>query len=166
MEQVSTGIAVGDLFRLVDVDPPNNVPGLPAGVDARLVAGGSGIKRIGWSFDASGNAPGLEATYTRHSVALWSGSFFYGRPPVRIKALVEPESATRTFSIRVYDVTNSEVIAEATGLFGPISMSVFDLGALTNVPAGEAVWEIQLKRPSGNANKINALLGFVQIEFE
>ena len=123
---------------------------------------------LGWAFDASGNAPALEASYSRHSVVLWSGTTFYGRPPVRVKVLVEAEEA-KEFSVRVYDVNNSAVIAEATGLMGvAFVMAVYTLAPIANATAAEAVWEVQLKRPSGGspAVKLNALLGFVQVEFE
>ena len=72
----------------------------------------------------------------------------------------------KTFDMRVYDVTNSEVIAELTGIASVESMAIFTLTPLANVTAGEAVWELQLRRPSGQPNKVEALVGFLQVEFE
>lgn len=51
----------------------------------------------------------------------------------------------RTHSVRVYDVTNGNTIAEATGLVHG-SATIADLGTVSNLPIGQAIWEVQARR--------------------
>ena len=122
------------------------------------------IQQLEYAFGVVGTAPSLTTSYARHSVILWSGTD--SRPqPTKIEILVEPSNASRTWSARVFDVTNGKVIAEATGLSGPTTMTVYDLGAIANVPSTEAVWEFQFKRPTGGGSSVSAHLGFVRLAF-
>jgi len=54
--------------------------------------------------------------------------------------------------VRVYDHTNAQVIAERVDITDPYP-SIVDLGALANVPEGVAIWEVQVKRVTGNGTK-------------
>jgi len=47
-------------------------------------------------------------------------------------------------SIRLYDITNNNTIAEITGISGENDQIVFD-SSLTNIPIGESILEIQAK---------------------
>lgn len=67
-----------------------------------------------------------------------------------IFALYEVEDSTETGSIRIYDVDNSNVIAEVTGLDDEEFMRK-NLGTISNLPSGAAVFEIQAK--TSNASK-------------
>jgi len=65
-----------------------------------------------------------------------------------------------TTSIRIYDVTNALVIAELTG-FNDTTTTIKDLGAISNLPSGQAIFEIQAK--TSNASKA-VLVSSVQIK--
>jgi len=54
--------------------------------------------------------------------------------------------------VRLYDHTNAQVIAERLDITDPFP-SIVDLGALSNVPTGAAVWEVQVRRVTGNGTK-------------
>ena len=69
-----------------------------------------------------------------------------------IKILGKMTSGADSYSVRVYDSTNSNIIAEKTGLTNT-SNSITDLGTLANLPDDEAIFEIQAKRIGGNTQK-------------
>lgn len=54
-----------------------------------------------------------------------------------------------TCAVRVYDVTNSKVICSNESITNTVKTAI-DLGALSNLPTGEAVWEIQIYRKVGS----------------
>ena len=66
--------------------------------------------------------------------------------PANIKALVYQTAVSG--SIRIYDATNSLQIAELVA-FTDGSVTIKDLGTIGNLPTGEAILEIQLKKTSG-----------------
>lgn len=67
--------------------------------------------------------------------------------PSSIKFLLECTLATYTAYARVYDVTNSQVIASVSTTSN--SMTIVSDSTLQNLPAGEAIWAIQLKDSAG-----------------
>ena len=77
--------------------------------------------------------------------------------PTNIKAILHINGATDG-SIRIYDVTNAQTICELTG-FTEANPTIKDLGTLSNLPAGEALFEIQLKRTGtgGQSSDIHGL---------
>lgn len=83
------------------------------------------------------------ATYETLGLFGYDGSDELG-VPTAIKALVNITGAT-SGSIRIFDETNSLVIAELTG-FTETDPTIKDLGAISNVPTSPAVWSIQLLR--------------------
>ena len=74
--------------------------------------------------------------------------------PTQVTALVGRSSSGIT-GVRVYDTTNAQVIAEVIlSLTGdPISV---DLGAVSNLPAGAAVFEFQVSRIGGGGSVLAA----------
>ncbi len=52
--------------------------------------------------------------------------------------------------IRVYDVTNSQVICEKIDITSGTPV-VIDLGTISNLPTGAAVWEVQLLGTGGGS---------------
>jgi len=55
-----------------------------------------------------------------------------------------------TVDIRIFDLDNALVIAELTGITDGVP-TVHDLGVLANIPTGEAIFEVQMKRTGGGA---------------
>lgn len=69
---------------------------------------------------------------------------------------------TSTYSIRVQDITNGTTIAEATGQTNN-TPAIIDLGTISNVPTGAAVFELQQNKTAGHpSDKVSA--SFVQLE--
>ena len=75
--------------------------------------------------------------------------------PTAIKAVAGAYGGGTGY-IRVYDTTNGKTIAEKAFLDG--FPSVIDLGELSNLPADEAVWEIQMKEVSAISVRLGALV--------
>lgn len=79
-------------------------------------------------------------SYVTLAAFAFPGSTAYGTP-VNIKASTWVDGGS-TGKLRIYDLTNALVIAEITTLSNTTE-SVIDLGTISNVPTGEAVWQIQ-----------------------
>lgn len=65
---------------------------------------------------------------------------------------------TGNYSVRIYDVTNSQIIAEGT--FSNISKTVNDLGTLSNVPYNDVLFDVQIKTSSSSAYATPSSLSF------
>jgi hypothetical protein len=88
-------------------------------------------------------------SYVTVGCFVFRGSSVMGTPS-SIHAIAGVQVASG-YSARVYDVTNSQTICEKVQ--GSESFpSVVDLGSISNVPTGAAVWEFQLKRDGGTGN--------------
>jgi hypothetical protein len=59
-----------------------------------------------------------------------------------------------SMDIRIFDVTNTQTIAELIGYTTPV-FTVVSLGTVSNVPATPAIWEIQV-RGVGQGRKARA----------
>jgi hypothetical protein len=86
-------------------------------------------------------------TYTSQATMEYKGSDSIGVPQ-KISIIGRGSSATPTYSIRIYDITNALVIAELTAQSNTVKTAI-DMGAISNVPTGNSIWEIQTKRDSG-----------------
>jgi len=82
--------------------------------------------------------------------------------PSAIQAIAWADSGA-TAGVRIYDVTNSQTIAEKTDITGTTKAAV-DLGTLSNLSAGAAVWEVQLQRVSGSGPD-KARISGVSVQF-
>lgn len=106
--------------------------------------------RICYSFTSS--SPYIQnatASFTTEARLYWPGSTAFGTVS-QIKAIMELSAGTVTSSgIQIYDSTNSLVIATVS--FLNLNPTIVDLGALSNISAGEAIWDIQMRR-SGTGN--------------
>jgi hypothetical protein len=71
--------------------------------------------------------------------------------PAKITVICGVESAA-SMDVRVYDVENAQVVAEALGVTGSYP-SMVDLGSISNVSQDRAIWELQYRRASGNGNQ-------------
>ena len=91
---------------------------------------------------------GKQATYETLARFFFGGTGRLG-VPTNIKIYGYSKEVAKPGDIRIYDRTNGNTIAEATDLSSAAPV-VFDLGLLTNLPAAEAVFELQLRSPLGD----------------
>lgn len=70
------------------------------------------------------------------------------KTPTAIDLLAWRTSGTNSIGFRIEDVTNANVICSITGITDAVPTQQ-DMGTLSNLSAGEAVWEIQVL-PAGN----------------
>lgn len=87
------------------------------------------------------------ATYEALQEFVYGGSDDWGTPDL-IQVIAWTEDAGKPQDVRIFDVTNSLVIAELTGITDEVP-TIQNLGTISNVPTGAAIWELQTKRPSG-----------------
>ncbi len=90
--------------------------------------------------------PTTSSTYITVADLIFRGTSSVGSPTA-IKVTGWSDSGS-TGAARIYDVTNSLVICENASYTETVK-TIQDLGAISNLPAGEAVWEIQVKRATG-----------------
>ena len=57
----------------------------------------------------------------------------------------------KTGSIRIYDSTNNKIVVEKT--VNGRTPAIWDLGDLGNVTTSSAIWEVQLKKATGESCK-------------
>jgi hypothetical protein len=93
-----------------------------------------------------------ESTYVTGGVIPYPGSDEEGIP-TKISVVCGKKGESTTFSVRIYDKTNALVIAKKTNKSDDYP-SILDLGTVSNVPEGPAIWEIQVKKTAGVAGKV------------
>ena len=110
---------------------------------------GLGGDGIGASFISFGRQVQSNATtYERVAAFPFSGTAVI--PTIsKINALLRRNGAATSVSMRIYDITNAQVIAEVTGVTTLDETAITDLGVISNLPAGEATFEIQLLKVGG-----------------
>lgn len=84
------------------------------------------------------------------------GSFIYRGTDtvaeiVTIKAIGSTQTGGTNGQFRVRDITNNQNIAESSSFAG-VQRQIVDLGTVSNLPTGEAMFEIQAHRVGGPAN--------------
>jgi hypothetical protein len=92
---------------------------------------------------------------TNNSYTVLSRCIFPGSSVVsltKILASVSTISGSYSLDIRIYDITNSLVIAEKLTITST-TVTIHDLGTISNVPVNQAIFEIQL-RANGNASRV------------
>jgi hypothetical protein len=95
------------------------------------------------------------AVYEKVGNFIYRGSTAVG-PITSVKSLSLTDNAGKPTDIRVFDVTNSLVIAEITGITD-IVLTLQDLGTISNVPTGEAIMEVQMRGLTGGKPTIEAM---------
>jgi hypothetical protein len=103
-----------------------------------------------------------EATYVTGGVIPYPGSNDEGIPK-KISVVCGKKGGATTFSVRLYDKTNALVIAKKTNKSNDYP-ELLDLGTISNVPEGPAIWELQVKKTAGVAGKVVTVASLV-IEF-
>ena len=126
--------------------------------------GGGGAQK---SMDFVMGDTGLDRVETNSSTYVLARSFIFRGTttmgtPTNIKAISYGDPGS-TSAVRIFDLTNSLVIAEKTGIVDSVA-TIQDLGILSNLPTGEAIWEIQFRRTTGSGPD-RACLASVQVQF-
>jgi len=119
-----------------------------SGVANITVTGSGGIYTITAVRD--NNEPYIKdnkTVYTVHAYFTFLGSTT--TPVTGCRAIVWTDNASSNSQIRLYDSTNLLQICESA-VFNNLTPAVVSLGALSNVPTGQALIEIQLKRVANN----------------
>lgn len=82
-------------------------------------------------------------TYIVRATLQFFGTKLLGVPNnIQIVAMVD--AATEPGDVRIYDFTNSQVIAEKTGIVDLVP-TIIDMGVLSNLPPEAAVFELQMR---------------------
>lgn len=109
-------------------------------------------------------AIGASTRNTSYTV-LGGGFIFRGSSvvpaPTSIKAVAFKDTGANTMDVRIFDVTNALVIAELTGISDDMP-AIQALGALANIPTGEAIWEVQARRV-GNPGSTDCFVDSISI---
>lgn len=105
------------------------------------------ILEFGW-----GTLSSTEATYEIKTRLCFLGTDVLGIPVI-IKAITQITGATDG-SIKIYDVTNANTICELVA-FTDTVWTLKDLGTLSNLPTGESIFEVQLKRNGSGAQSVD-----------
>jgi hypothetical protein len=134
-----------------------------AGIDSKLgaTAAGNDIS-VSFATDSSGYVSrNLAASYEIAATVYFRGTTVLGTP-ASIAVIKNAASASPAHSIRIYNVTNAQIIAELTGRTAT-GLVILNMGTLSNLPTGQAVFEIQVKRDA--AGSVNFALHGVVIRF-
>ena len=99
-------------------------------------------------------------TYTTAARFIFRGTTAVGSP-TRMKAVVQATTSGST-QLRLYDATNAQTIGEITGITSTSDINIETDSSLTNLPTGEAVFEIQ----ANDQNSIAMFLYTFQLEFD
>lgn len=93
----------------------------------------------------------LGASYDAQATVFFRGTTDLGTPS-EIKVIRQASTGSPAHSIKIRDLTNSSDIAEKTGLTST-TLDILDMGTLSNLPTGGAVFQICVKRDdSGSAS--------------
>ncbi len=90
---------------------------------------------------------------------MYPGSIDVGAP-IAFDAVGAAESG-KDFQVRIFDLTNATVIAESAVLTNT-SPEVVSFGTISNIPAAEAVFEIQCQSPGGGKGFMDS----VSVEYQ
>jgi len=91
-----------------------------------------------------------QTSYTTFYHFLFRGTTEMGTP-TNIKVLLAELNSPTSVSVRIRDLTNGNTIAEQTGLTPSTypSIDIQDMGALSNLPSGEAIFIVEALRTGG-----------------
>jgi hypothetical protein len=153
---VVLGSEVGAVNGVASLDATGKVP------SSQLAGGG---KSMVVSFAAGADMELNTSTigYVARAQFIYAGSTTVG-PIIALKANIWKNSAIgATGQIKIVDITNGLDIATLTGVENLFDATVLDLGTITNVPTGPAVFEVQMGRSAG-ANRVISL-GTIEIVY-
>lgn len=95
-----------------------------------------------------------KSVYTTYGYVLFRGTSIVG-VPTKMTAVAYSDGG-EAFSIRVRDTTNSTNIVTRAGLTNT-SSAIIDLGTISNLPSGEAIFAIQGKKDAGDKGRLQSI---------
>lgn len=117
------------------------------------------LKQLQWVQVASSFRTEVEP-FIRILSAAWSVAGYILYPGAntfcelnRIDIIAEQQAATGSSEVRVYDVTNGNVIGTITGI-NAAGMAIYSTTSLSNIPSAAAVFEIQARKVSGTQGRL------------
>ena len=111
---------------------------------------GARVDAVSWADDADDFiGKNLTNSYVSQGAFVFQGADDVGSPTV-IEVLANGSSSSPAHSIRIYDITNAQVIAEVTGRTSTVR-SIIDMGTISNLPASPAEFQVQAKRDAGGS---------------
>lgn len=140
-DDANAGYAVGSLW--VDTDAGRVYQNVDASAGAavwRQLSGGQ--------LHAAMNFATASSVYSvaPHGTLLYAGAPTRTIVSAHVVASINTAAPGFTFDVRLVDASNSDnVLAEATGLSGA-QKAIHSLGAVSNVPSGNALLEVQVRR--------------------
>ena len=118
----------------------------PGTTDWAIFTGGGGGSSLdayfSWSSDSQRYLKGSDSNY--QTIATGPAFGTGDEVLVNIEVIARLAGGSGTFSMRIIDVDNANVIAEGTGFSGVI-FDAKDLGTISNQPTGDWTWELQVK---------------------
>jgi hypothetical protein len=94
------------------------------------------------------------ATYVIAGRMAFKGTNVLGTP-TSAKFVASTDTGGGSVDCRIYDVTNAQVIAEYTGITST-TFAIYTDSTLTNLPTGEALFEVQIRDTAGQTAQITA----------
>ena len=142
----SATVASGDEILIADVDDSNNIKKVTAQSIADLFSVTS-VNDMDFSFFAQKHSDGIIIPET--SVFVFAARFIFRGTtlvgtPTSISVCYLVEDASNAASVKIFDATNSLAIAEVGSLVST-TPDIADLGTISNLPTGAAIFEIQGK---------------------
>lgn len=106
------------------------------------------------------NGSSKQSDYLVMAKFIWVGSSQVSIPRLIIlNAYVKDNPVAVVGDIRIYDATNGQTICEVIGISTIDTNNIQDMGVISNVSEGVAIWEIQGRITSGtqdiNADSLN-----------
>jgi hypothetical protein len=136
------------------------------GEDIQLDGGGSVSIDLVVADLESGEGAGIrvgETTFEALMHYIWRGSVQHGTP-TKIKIVAKTEGGVgKPIDVRIVDLTNGSAVIGAVS-FENTTFAIIDLGTLSNISRGEALWEVQGKRTSGGGAR-DGRLSAVSLQF-
>ena len=125
--------------------------------DWQIITGGAGGFSLWRNSYPKDLASTTNTAYSIVAEVIFGGTTALGTP-TEIKALLEMSGATN-IDIRIYDVTNALVIVEKLANVVPTA-TIVNLGALSNLSTGQAIWEVHLRRTGGTGSSTSIIHSF------
>ena len=154
----------------------NNLSRLPAGADGKVLTLASGIPS--WQvpalrsnkipfYDSKNSVPFFE-TNSGTLVTVWN--FIYAGSNIegiikKVKVVASSNGNNVKGRYQLFDITNNNIIADFTNVSAlPNTLTIFNLGTVSNVPSTEAILEFRVARAVGNGNN-NVRVSSLYLEF-
>lgn len=113
-------------------------------------------------FNDSNGAPTstTSTTFVTEASMVYRGTVI-DNPILQILVIVETTNNNASGQVQIFDYTNSQIIA-TSAVYGPaggggLTKFILDLGTISNLPTGQVILEIQLRRVNTNGGGATAI---------